>query len=504
MSTPHPTKGPDPLRYTVLTPRTIWWAAIVIIATGVGMAVWLLLAYGNGDAQQRNQLEAIKTAGTIVVGTGGAAALLLAARRQRTVEIALRQKDRDQAHQEQIAVDTRADAIERRITEIYTSAADQLGSDKAAVRLAGLYALERLAEGNPSHRQTIVNVLCAYLRMPFTTPSTVPRSPIARARRGLVYPPRGFAGNLSEDQAERQQELQVRLTAQRILRDHLCPHVIDGIPTNPKFWTEMDLDLTGATLIDFSMSDTAPGASDYSRATFIGVTSFNRIAFTRGVEFRGATFGEMVSFDSTTFRTHASFNRGTFLGGAIFNEVIFGHAYFTGANFKGKVTFTKARFENDANFESAQFAGGVSLRNTIFEGCGLFDQTEFTGHCEFDGAVFKETARFGEVKFLKNASFDRAIFHQQARFTRAKFSGIASFQNSVFMGDVSLLKTTFVNDSPFQGSLVNRVMKFDPPFPSNRTRPQAPDRHAEALGVELDRITCANPNPDSDMQGGTH
>jgi hypothetical protein len=78
--------------------------------------------------------------------------LLLTARRQCYTELALVHTDRD--------------ATERRITELYTKAADQLGSDQAPVRLAGLYALERLAHSTVEHRQTIVDVICAYLRMP--------------------------------------------------------------------------------------------------------------------------------------------------------------------------------------------------------------------------------------------------------------------------------------------------------------------------------------------------
>ena len=31
----------------------------------------------------------------------------------------------------------------------------------------GLYALERLGQANPAHRQTFVNIVCAYLRTPF-------------------------------------------------------------------------------------------------------------------------------------------------------------------------------------------------------------------------------------------------------------------------------------------------------------------------------------------------
>ena len=126
---------------------------VVLVVTVVVAAVsWFVLPrlYGGQGAQV--QLDVIRTAGTLVIGTGGAVALLLTARRQRYTELALVHTDRD--------------AIERRITELYTKAADQLGSEKAPVRLAGLHALERLAQNTPDQRQTIVDVICAYLRMP--------------------------------------------------------------------------------------------------------------------------------------------------------------------------------------------------------------------------------------------------------------------------------------------------------------------------------------------------
>src|SRR5438094_304555 len=59
----------------------------------------------------------------------------------------------------------------RLFNERYAKAAEQLGSDKAAVRLAGVYALAGLADDWPSGRQTCIDVLCAYLRMPYTPPS---------------------------------------------------------------------------------------------------------------------------------------------------------------------------------------------------------------------------------------------------------------------------------------------------------------------------------------------
>jgi hypothetical protein len=69
---------------TVLTRRAIVIGAVVLALVTAG-AVWLLLAANVGTAQ----LDAIRTAGTLVVGAGGAVALLLAARRQRSTELEL-------------------------------------------------------------------------------------------------------------------------------------------------------------------------------------------------------------------------------------------------------------------------------------------------------------------------------------------------------------------------------------------------------------------------------
>ena len=261
------------VRYRVLSVRTIAAWAVVIVLVGVGVAVWLLLAYTGGDANtNRAQLDAIRTAGTIVVGTGGAAALLLAARRQRTAEITLKQKDRDQVLQERVAAATEADAEARRITELYTRAVEQVGSEKAPVRLGGLYALERLAQDHIEQRQTIVNVLCAYLRMPYTLPGD---------------PPTDDADDtLITTHRERVQEREVRLAAQRILAHHLRPE--DNPDPVETFWADIDLDLTGATLINLDLSNCTTRAVQFLQATFTGPADFTRATFTGTADFDGA------------------------------------------------------------------------------------------------------------------------------------------------------------------------------------------------------------------------
>ncbi len=62
---------------------------------------------------------------------------------------------------------TLAEQRTRTLNERFATAAEQLGSDKPAVRLAGVYAMAGLADDWPENRRACVDVLCAYLRMPY-------------------------------------------------------------------------------------------------------------------------------------------------------------------------------------------------------------------------------------------------------------------------------------------------------------------------------------------------
>jgi len=50
------------------------------------------------------------------------------------------------------------------VTGRFTTAIDQLGSDKLEVRLGGIYALERVARDSARDHPTVVDVLCAFIR----------------------------------------------------------------------------------------------------------------------------------------------------------------------------------------------------------------------------------------------------------------------------------------------------------------------------------------------------
>jgi hypothetical protein len=289
-------------------------AAVVVVGTVT--LTWLLSEADRAPAAGRAQarLDAIRTGLSAAAGTGGGVALLLAARRQWLSE-------RTQAHTEDAAADIRHDATERRVTDLYTKAVDQLGSAKAPVRLGGLYALERLAQSAPEHRQTIVNVLCAYLRMPFTPPDATQPSAGATGTEGAETAAAASAGDARE-------ELQVRLTAQRILADHLRPG--DGPEPAATFWPDTALDLTGATLVDLDLSGCRLGPATFSRAELSGDAWF------RHVQFSGD-----AGFAQTRFSGNAAFRGAQFSGGA----------GFVGAQFSGSAGFGWAQFSDYASFD---------------------------------------------------------------------------------------------------------------------------------------------------------
>ncbi|MGH8883048.1 MAG: hypothetical protein ACRD0P_37860, partial [Stackebrandtia sp.] len=195
--------------------------AITLAVTALLLVLLVLLTLGllgfpglqsPGVLDVRSLRDILTLAFAAVAGIGGVIALVVAYQRQRLAE-------RIHQHAEQVARDSKEDATERRVTELYTQAVEQLGHDKAAVRLGGLYALDRLGTNHPEHRQTITDVICAYLRMPATPPPQTPRQPDQTGDGQAPGPPtvdlETWASEADIETQRWREELQVRLTAQR-------------------------------------------------------------------------------------------------------------------------------------------------------------------------------------------------------------------------------------------------------------------------------------------------
>ncbi|MCG5220033.1 pentapeptide repeat-containing protein [Streptosporangium soli] len=455
--------------------------AAVLVAAGVAGSLWWLLATMPPAAPDATNTynETLRTALAAGAGVGAAITLMLAFRRQR--------------HQELTALRTDHDATERRVTELFTKAVEQLGNDKAPVRLGGLYSLERLAQDNPDHRQTIVNVICAYLRMPYAPPPgesgqderpSVPRITIAGASK------------LSSGHGSHE-ERQVRLTAQRILQEHLRddrpPEERESVPTGNPFWPGKSLDLTGATLININFTGcrfvtvdcsgaTFNGPAGFGGATFNGTARFGEVTFNGTAAFEGVTFNGLAAFGEATFNGSAGFGGTTFservwfegttfngsgwFGGATFN----GPGWFGEATFNGPAGFGKATFNESAGFRKATFNESARFRKANFNGPAWFGEANFNGPAGFGKATFSESATFIQATFSKSAWFGAVTFSERVRFRKATFNGPAGFEEATFNGPAGFEEANFNGPAGFEEANFNGPAAFEEATFSKRAR----------------------------------
>ncbi|MEV1071701.1 pentapeptide repeat-containing protein [Micromonospora parva] len=415
-----------------------------LIATALGFAGWPGLEQG-ATVTAATLFDLLKLVFAVVAGIGGVAALVVAYRRQRVAEHTNRLAEF--AHQLAHTADLRAEVTKalavaaddrakietdrngvRLLNERFAKASEQLGSEKAAVRLAGVYAMAGLADDWGEGRQTCIEVLCAYIRMPYTPPPEIPSEAPTQGNGPVPMVDAQTARTASE-------EREVRHTVIRLIGRHL--RLAEEEPTS---WRGLDFDFTGAVFDggDFSDATFSGGLVSFDRATFSGgEVSFDRATFSGGlVSFDRATFsGGEVSFDSATFSGgRVDFTVARFSGG----KVLFGGAAFRG----GRVNFGVAAFSGgEVSFGEAAFSGGeVLFGGTLFDG----GRVEFGGATFSSGRVFFGMAAFsgGEVSFGEAAfsggkvSFDLALFDGgRVEFGGATFSGgRVSFAGATFNG----------------------------------------------------------------------
>lgn len=430
MTVPESGAAPEPAasRWSEPLPaRTAAAVAIVVaLLTVVALAAllwWVNLTGLTGADLINARLGAIRIGLSIAVGGGGVFALFLAWRRQRSTEADHLQQERALELQRQVAIDSKDDALERRMTELYTKSAELLGSGKAPVRLAGIYALERLGQSNPGQRQSVINVFCAYLRTP-------------------------------GDQDD--QERQVRSTVQRVLTSHVRTRPTRG--TNA-FWPGIELDLTGTTLLDFDFSSCAVVHATFNQAEFRGRTSFAGSRFESGVSFQKAQFGDMATFDnahlsgarfdgaqfekdtqfdSTEFSTAAVFDRTRFAGLATFDGAKFSRVDFTNTEFGGATFFRAAAFTEMADFAGARFADSAVFDDARFHALANLTMTVFAGSAVFSDAEFLDTATFRGTDFQGKALFGGSVFHRRTDFTQTMFGRWANFAGVRFVDGVDV------------------------------------------------------------------
>ncbi|MFC9253118.1 pentapeptide repeat-containing protein [Amycolatopsis thailandensis] len=262
------------------------WTLLSSVAVLVGVTAWLLTdrATSRGDALKTGAL-----AGGAIAALYG---LWLNDRRRRTEE------DRHEIERSRISDERFAKSIEL------------LGNDADQVRVGAMHSLAGLARTRPEYRQTVLDVLCAYLRRPFEHPK---------------FDPDADWGD-GERKAAAERERLVRRAAERLIRD-ILPHSGTTGPTFSLNLSDARLDklgllgrrvgwfgadrcevLTYLDLTDTQLSGkfllenvTIHGEFVLTRASFERKVSLDNTVVETAVDFSEATFAEPPSLEGATF-----------------------------------------------------------------------------------------------------------------------------------------------------------------------------------------------------------
>ncbi|TDD87361.1 pentapeptide repeat-containing protein [Actinomadura darangshiensis] len=286
----------------------------------------------------------IKLAFAAIAGIGGVIALVVAYRRQRVTEAAARLEHAKEGRE-----------TTRLFNERFAAACGQLGDESPAVRLAGVHALAGLADDWPTGRQTCIDVLCAYLRMPYEE-----------------EPPT----NSTVEHAIRLRSMgEVRRTIWAVIGSHLRTGATSS-------WTGHNFDFTGAVIdcdVPFFDIEIPSGIM-----TFNGARIICGNIWLHNAKFSG---GEVIFTNIELLGGEFSFQGATFGGGVIWfvgaefsgGELSFIWTHFCGAEiwfpksrFSGtRIWFDHVRFSaGKAYFGDAQFCGSeIAFKEAWFEGC---------------------------------------------------------------------------------------------------------------------------------------
>ena len=268
----------------------------------------------------------------------------------------------------------------------YTTAIEQLSSDKASIRLGGVYTLVGLVdewladektipdlEERRKEGQVIINNLCSYIRSPFLLAERTEQlnEPYAKDLQ------KNFGGDIekfnedkqyfAQEKAALEEERQVRQSIIKEIREHLSKNYSES-----SSWSDFDY--------------------DFSHAHFFYPVNFNNSYFgTSIVNFSGATFTQ-ADFIGVTF-AWTNFIGVTFAWADFFRAKFTQEAYFSEATFTERADFSEAKFTQEAYFSEATFTERADFSGAIFHSEPSF--TDVLGKARFSHKVDPESYSFG-------------------------------------------------------------------------------------------------------------
>ena len=373
----------------------------------------------------------------------------------------------DREHLRQVRADRR---------ERYTKAVEQLGDEKAPIRMGGVYTLvglidewledesiekyeDRLKEG-----QVIINNLCAYIRSPFTLASHYDELKQDTPGAEGVYQDK--VQEFYADKATLDSEADVRLSIIKEIHDR-----IQGPDKNtPGAWSDFEYDFSGSTFfypidltnsyyakpINFSGS-TYKGWADFCGSTYQALADFSRSTYQALADFSRSTYQGRVDFNGSTYQALADFRGSTYQGRVDFSGSIYqGGADFSGSIYQGGADFTCSIYQGGAYFTCSTYTDWADFRGSTYTDWAYFTGSTYQGGAYFTGSTYTGWADFRDSTYTGWADFRDSTYTDWADFRNSTYQGGADFRNSTYQGGADFRNSTYTDwadfrDSTYQG-----------------------------------------------------
>ena len=314
--------------------------------------------------------------------------------------------------------------------ERYTKAVEQLGDEKAPIRMGGVYTLvglvdewleekslsddERFKEG-----QVIINNLCAYIRSPFTLTSHYDELSQDSPTSEGIY--KDKKEEFYIDKAILDSEADVRLSIIKEIHDR-----IQGPDKNtPGAWSDFEYDFSGSTFfypIDLTNSYYAKpinfsdsiyqSRADFSGSTYRDEAYFGGSTYQGGANFSDSTYKDVADFGGSTYQGRADFSRSTYQWASFIGSTYQGWAYFSDSTYKSWAYFTDSTYQwasfNDSTYKSwAYFSDSTYENETNFSGSIFYQETYFgeDGYSNSSSCFTNRAPQFYDKKKRKNTLF---------------------------------------------------------------------------------------------------
>ena len=344
--------------------------------------------------------------------------------------------------------------------ERYTKAVEQLGDEKAPIRMGGVYTLvglvdewleedklsedERIKEG-----QVIINSLCAYIRSPFTLASHYDELSRDTPTSEGTYKDR--EQEFYAEKAILDSEADVRLGIIKEIHYRLQ----DPEKNTPGTWSDFEYDFSGSTFFY---------PVDLSDSYYLKSVNFGGSIYQNTADFSGSTYQNTASFGGSTYQRWANFSDSTYQGWISFGGSIYqGSTYFVGSVYPGLTSFGSSTYQDSADFSASSYQESANFSRSSYQESANFSNSSYQGYADFSGSKYMGGADFSGSTYDKDVTFSNhryySIYFGEAKFRESTYRYLANFSHSIYQGFADFVGSSYQNEVYFSYSIY-RVANF--------------------------------------------